>query len=705
MNALAELVVNILLVDDEPANLLALEAILGGLGQNLVRARSGEEALRRLGDEDYAVVLLDIHMPGLDGFETAQRIRGQVRSRHTPVIFLTGHDSSSFPVERAYRLGAVDYLTKPIVPDILRAKVAVFVELAQRAEQVRRLERQEVERRLADQARVEAEEAARQLTVLVEASGSLTRSLSPGDVMAAVLDLSHRLIEADAYAIWRLQPADGRWEVARSSGLSAAFLAASSRVADPRLLVDEGALVSEDVLADPRLAARHETYRAEGISSVLVVPLRVHGALSGTLVFYYHRRRLLGEMTVQLATALANLAASAMGTAEVYERESALRRQAEQADHAKGVFLATLAHELRNPLAPILPSLQVLRRAGADSTVRLAEVERLERQVRHMGRMVDDLVDVARLERGRLTLRTQRLDLARLARTTAEDRRILLEQAGLALAVQAPQTPVWVKGDATRLAQALNNLLDNAARYTGPGGRVEVRVWAERRERGASATPVAAVSVSDTGVGIEPGLLGRVFHVFAQGEQGLDRARGGLGLGLSVVRGLVALHGGTVHAASEGPGQGSVFTIRLPLEPEPEALTEVPKSPSAAGGRLLRVLVVEDHPDAAVSLKLLLEVLGHEVELAHTGLEGVELAATWKPDAVISDIGLPGIDGFEVARRIRRLPGMERALLIALTGYGSDEDRQRSRESGFDRHLVKPAEAADLQRALAIRKT
>jgi signal transduction histidine kinase len=698
MTALSDPAVNILLVDDEPANLLALEAVLGGLGQNLVRASSGEEALRRLSKDDFAVVLLDLQMPALDGFETAQRIRSRERSRYTPVIFLTAHDSADFPIDRAYRLGAVDYLVKPLVPDILRAKVAVFVELARRAEQVRGLERQAVERQLAEKARAEAEEAARRLTLLVEASASLTRSLSLGDVLAAVLDLSNRLIEADAYAIWRLRPAEGCWEVARSSGLSEAFLRASSRVADTGQPWPDVPLVAEDVMDEPLLEQRREVYQAEGIASLLLTPLRVHGAVSGTLVFYYHQRRRLGEVTVQLATALGNLAAAAVGTAELYERQSALRRQAEQGDRAKGVFLATLAHELRNPLAPILPSLQVLRRAGADPAVRLAEVERLERQVRHLGRMVDDLVDVARLDRGRLALRTERLDLARLARTAALDRRALFEQGGLVLAVEAPQTPLWVQGDALRLTQVLNNLLDNAAQYTSRGGRVEVRARADEARR------QAAVSVADTGAGIEPALLPRVFHVFAQGEQGIDRARGGLGLGLAMVHGLVELHGGTVEAASEGLGRGSVFTVRLPLEPEPEALTEVPKSPSAIGVPMLRVLVVEDNPDAATSLQLLLEVLGHEVRVARTGPEGVEEAGAWKPDAVISDIGLPGIDGYEVARQVRRLPGMERAVLVALTGYGSEEDRRRSRESGFDRHLVKPAEAIDLQRALAIRK-
>jgi PAS domain S-box-containing protein len=652
----ADLAVNILLVDDEPANLMALEAILKEPGRNLVRASSGGDAQRLLEQTDFAVVLLDLQMPGLDGFETARLIRARERSRHTPIIFITAHDPTAFPITEAYRLGAVDYLVKPLTPDVLRAKVAVFVELARRAEQVHRLERQEFERNLAEEALRRSERHFRQMAdsapVLLWVSGP------------------------DGLCTWFNRP----------------WLEFTGR----SMQQEVGNGWAEGIHPDDRQRCL-DTFRSA---------LRARRRFR--LEFRLRRRDglyrwILGEGVPHEGpeVAFSGYVGSAIDITDqrqAREVAEAAQQRAEQADAAKGAFLAMLAHELRAPLAPVLPSLQVLRRAGGSPAVRQEEVERLERQARHLGRMVEDLVDVARLSRGRLTLRTERLDLARLARTAALDRKALLDQAGLTLEVKAPETPVWVQGDATRLTQALNNLLDNAIQYTPAGGRVEVRVCADEAARQAS------VSVADTGVGIEALLLPRLFEAFSQAEQGIDRARGGLGLGLNVVRGLVDLHGGKVEAASEGPGRGSVFTIRLRLEPEPEAIVEVPKSPSAIGVPRLRVLVVEDNPDAAESLRLLLELLGHEVRVAQTGPDGVKEAAAWRPDAVISDIGLPGIDGYEVARQIRRLGGMERAVLVALTGYGAEEDRRKSDESGFDRHLVKPAEAADIQRALALRK-
>jgi CheY-like chemotaxis protein len=297
---------------------------------------------------------------------------------------------------------------------------------------------------------------------------------------------------------------------------------------------------------------------------------------------------------------------------------------------------------------------------------------------------------------GLVRLRAERLDLARLVRTAAEDQRAVLAQAGVSLEVEAPETPVWVEGDATRLTQALNNLLDNAVKFTAPGGSVAVRLGAD------SGAGQAVLTVSDTGAGIEPGVLPRLFVPFSQAEQGLDRQRGGLGLGLAVVKGLVELHGGGVAAASAGPGRGATFTVRLPLGKEPPALSVLPKRASACGRRS-RILVVEDNKDSADSLQVLLSVLGHEVRVASTGPAGVQSAFEWLPDVVLCDIGLPGFDGFEVARRLRRQPGLEGALLVALTGYGGPEDRRRGLEAGFDHYLTKPTDPADLQRLLAAR--
>jgi signal transduction histidine kinase len=373
------------------------------------------------------------------------------------------------------------------------------------------------------------------------------------------------------------------------------------------------------------------------------------------------------------------------------ESEQALREAARRKDE----LLAMLAHELRNPLAPLLTGIEVARRAGSDGEMREGALETIARSVRHLARLVDDLLEATRVAHGGVSFRPQRLDLSRLTRVTSEDRRRALEQAALELTVEAPETPVWVKGDSTRLRQVLHNLLDNAAKFTDRGGRVNVRVSTD------PAQGHAVVAVRDTGVGIEAEMLPRLFEVFAQADRSLHRSRGGLGLGLAIVKGLVKLHGGDVQAASAGPGCGAEFCVRLPLEAEPAALTAVAALPGCARQRL-RILVIEDNRDAADSLRLLLEtVLGHEARVAYTGLEGVDLAVAWQPDVVLTDIGLPGLDGYGVAARLRRNPATAAVRLIAISGYDSEEDRLRSQQAGFDAHLVKPVEHQELQNALA----
>jgi CheY-like chemotaxis protein/two-component sensor histidine kinase len=353
-----------------------------------------------------------------------------------------------------------------------------------------------------------------------------------------------------------------------------------------------------------------------------------------------------------------------------------------------------LAHELRNPLGPIVTGLHVLRQPRTTRQAREQTWDMLERQVRHLARLVDDLLDVSRITRGKVQLRCERIDLARQARTAAEDRRPVLERAGLALVVEAPETPVWVTGDPTRLAQIVNNLLDNAAKFSGGGGRVTVRVAADAARR------QTVLSVRDEGVGIGPEILPRLFSAFAQADRSLDRSRGGLGLGLALVKGLAELHGGEVEAISGGPGRGAEFLVRLPLTEEPAPVAPAAGRPELPAERR-RILVVEDSKDAAEALRVLLELRGHEVRVAHTGPQGVAAAKEWRPDVVLCDIGLPGLDGYGVARALRLNPATARARLLALTGYGQEEDRRRSREAGFDHHLVKPADPEELQGLLA----
>jgi PAS domain S-box-containing protein len=358
----------------------------------------------------------------------------------------------------------------------------------------------------------------------------------------------------------------------------------------------------------------------------------------------------------------------------------------------KDEFLAMLAHELRNPLAPIKNALHILKLRRDDG----ATVDRMHdimvRQAGHLARLVDDLLDVSRITQGKVTLKLERLDLSRLARECVADHQSEFLAARIALVADTPRTPVWVSGDATRLTQIIDNFLSNAVKFTNPDGEVVVAV----RPSGAHVE----LSVRDNGVGIEPEVLPTVFDVFAQADKSLARSPGGLGLGLAIVDGLVRLHGGSIVARSEGLGRGTEMIVTLPREREPAALGTMAHR-RAPAGRRLKILVVEDNLDSAESLRLLLEVSGHEVRTAHTGGEGVRTAIAWRPDAVVCDLGLPEMDGFSVARQLRSRPETAGARLIAVTGYGREQDVAESRAAGFEEHLMKPADPERLLELLA----
>lgn len=363
---------------------------------------------------------------------------------------------------------------------------------------------------------------------------------------------------------------------------------------------------------------------------------------------------------------------------------------------ADGLFnvLGVLGHELRNPLAPLGNALQILRVVAADpaqvETTRLL----MERQFRVMTRLVEDLMDVPRVARGKMSLKRERLDLTRLVRECAEDRRTALAAAGLRLALDLPAGPTWTTGDETRLAQAVGNLLTNAQKFTDPGGEVRVRLAADPSRR------LAEVVVRDTGIGIDPAFLPKVFETFMQADGSLDRGRGGLGLGLALVKGIVELHGGAVRAASAGPGTGAEFTVELPLvdwagETGPPAAAARP----AVAPR--RVLLIEDNRDSAESLRQYLELVGHRVSVAHSGPEGVRAAGAAAPDVVISDIGLPGMSGYEVCRELRKAPALARTRILALSGHGSEGTREEAAAAGFDGFLLKPVDPEQVAQLIA----
>ncbi|WP_437965979.1 PAS domain S-box protein [Sorangium sp. So ce260] len=366
-----------------------------------------------------------------------------------------------------------------------------------------------------------------------------------------------------------------------------------------------------------------------------------------------------------------------------------------EADQRKDEFLAMLAHELRNPLGPIRNAVEILRCVGPQepSLVRACGV--IERQVSHMARLVDDLLDVSRVARGRIQLRKEGCDLTQLLRQTVEDYRSTLEASGLELELSLPAEPLWVSGDPTRLSQAVSNVLHNAGKFTNAGGRVAVAL-------SATSDGSAAIRVRDTGIGVEPAMLARMFEPFSQADRSLDRSQGGLGLGLALVKGLVELHGGTSSAESAGIGQGTEVVLRLPLSRAPGSFPERAAPPPGLDPRSLRVLIIEDNEDAAWMLQALLVMDGYHVEVALSGAAGVEAARSFRPDVLLCDIGLPGgMDGYGVARALKGSMDIAPSLMVALTGYGREEDQRRVREAGFDMHFIKPVEPSSLKSLLA----
>jgi PAS domain S-box-containing protein len=1071
--------VSILLVDDNPANLLSLQALLEDLGQTLVEARSGEEALRRMQADEFAVVLLDVLMPGLSGFETAKLIRAGDRSRHTPIIFLTAGDADRRQLEEGYALGAVDFLVKPLLPIVLQAKVRGFVELFQdkqrarrEAEQLRLLveraqdyaifrldpeghvaswnsgaerikqykadeiigrhfsqfypqeaidrgwpaheldvvraegrfedegwrvrkdgttfwanvvitalrdeagtlrgfskitrdmtERKRAEenaRRLAEEAavrRVIEENArlvqeqrdrlhvtlasigdavistdaecrvdflnpvARELigwttadatgrmladvfrivnedtrhpvenpavralkegvivglanhTILIAKDGSerpIDDSAAPirdaqGRVVGSVLvfrDISgarsaqvalresegrfRQLADAMPQIVWTARP-DGnidyqnrqwreftglpetagnagwsqilhpddarpagerwaacvrtgarfemeirlmdrrqkayRWHLIRTVAVlddagkvlrwfgtstdiheqkraeeSSRYLAESSAalasVVDYESTLQKVANLAVPYFADwsavdvanedgslRRLAVAHQDaakvrlvqqlmqlyppdpdapggavgvlrsgkpeiigeitddllvqgakdeehlrlIRSLGLQSYICVPLVVSGNPLGVLTFATAESgRRYTDADLAVAMDLAQRAAVAVENTQLYQ---ALR----EADRRKDEFLATLAHELRNPLAPIRNSLQILKMPRLEvETIERAR-EMMERQVHQLVRLVDDLLDVSRVMRGKIELRTERVELAAVVARAVETVQPLIEAQGHEFTANLPRESLPLDADPVRLAQVVGNLLTNAAKYTEANGHIRLTARREGDE--------AVLRVRDDGIGIAPDMLAKVFDLFVQVDHAATRSQGGLGIGLTLVKNLVGMHRGTVEAHSEGVGKGSEFVVRLPLsaatvaEPNEREDTRPGLRERTAGRRLL---VVDDNKDAADSLAMLLRLEGHEVRVAYDGPAALNLVNGYRPEIVFLDIGMPGMDGYEVARRLRQHPGLENVLLAALTGWGQQEDRRRTTEAGFDRHFVKPPDPKALE--------
>jgi PAS domain S-box-containing protein len=447
----------------------------------------------------------------------------------------------------------------------------------------------------------------------------------------------------------------------------------------------------EALAAEARDPEHLALVRELGLRSYLGVPLTARGATIGVLSFAVAGSgRRFGPEDLALAASLAERASVAIEHARLFREAERARADAELANRSKDEFLAMLGHELRNPLAPILTALALIRmRAGQWPERELAVIER---QVKHLVRLVDDLLDVSRITRGRVELKLERLSLAEVVARAVEMSLPLIEQRAQGLDVDVP-AELTVRGDAVRLAQVVANLLNNAAKYSNKGGRI-----------GVSAARVGdrvELRVRDRGIGIAPEMLPRVFDLFAQESQAIDRAAGGLGLGLAIVRSLVALHGGDVSAASDGAGAGSEFCVRLPALDEAAAPTVAPGSGPAGPPRSARVLVVDDNEDAADLLVDALAAMGHDARKAHDGPTALVAAAAHRPTIALLDIGLPVMDGYELGRRLRAMDGLADVRLVAVTGYGQAADRRRSMEAGFDAHLVKPVDLEALGALIA----
>jgi signal transduction histidine kinase len=667
--------VDILIVDDTAAQRMAVESVLAELGENVVVVESGREALRHLLDHDVAVILLDVNMPEMDGFETAAMIRQRPRTRNVPIIFLTA-DTDELHAARGYSLGAVDYLFSPFLPDILRTKVKVFVELARMHAQARRHGEERVALASEQAARAAAEANNLRLGVLAEATRVLTRPLESasiaGDLLRAVLpyvaDLAG-VIPADAA---RTSEAEGVWlRVDREGrlGIPPAGIAAHREILDAALRV----IVS----------GKLETLAAKDDSGTwaIVTPLPARGTTLGAMAFaMLESNRRYTTADVDLVRDLASRTAIALDNRSLY-------REIEERDRRKDEFLAMLAHELRNPLAAISNAVAVLEKLGRqdDDTSRIRTI--IGRQTHHLARLVDDLLDVARVTTGRIVVERQPVALAEVARRALQ----AFEAAGKTAQheVVLKTDSVWVIGDASRLEQVVANLVDNALRYTARGGRVIVSVQRDAAE--------AVLRVSDTGRGIPSALLPQIFDLFVRGGGSHARADG-LGLGLTLVRRLVELHGGSVEAISAGEGLGSELVVRLPGSPAPATASTL-SAPSAS--RPTSILIVEDNDDARESLRLLLELDGHDVMAAVSGEDGLDHAQSREFAIALVDIGLPGIDGFEVARRLRATARGADLRLVAISGYGQPVDRKRAQAAGFDAHLVKPVDTEHLRSVLA----
>jgi signal transduction histidine kinase/DNA-binding response OmpR family regulator len=725
--------VNILIVDDNPSNLLALETILQAPDRHLVRASSGEEALRFLLDDDAAVILLDVHMPSISGLETAALIRGRERTRTVPIIFLTAYSAGDSHISQGYSLGAVDYIIKPIDPEALRSKVAVFVELYRKTQQIKR------QADLLREQNIELENANLQrLARLIDLGQRLAAERDPERVLESFCDAAREIVGARFATVGILEDDGGALRHFFTSGFDRANAVKAGvpndcqrllkeRFADARSLRLPGvnglrippeqipvkSFVGATILRQGRPMAEPQNpavvrgwlFLAEkiGESAFSEADERFTVTLTQAVVFYENARLYadLQRHATALEQEIADRKRAESERAEMLARAQAARAEAEEANRLKDEFLATVSHELRAPLNAMLGWVTLAREGRLDEAGKARALETVERNARTQKKLVDDLLDVSSIITSNLSLDLEPIDLASVIESAVESVRPAAEAKGVSLQTDLDPMADLFRIDRNRFQQVIWNLVHNAVKFTPSGGSVAVRL---KYLKGR-----AEIGVMDTGIGIATEFLPFVFDRFRQADGSITRRHGGLGLGLAIVRSLVEMHGGTVDVESAGLGQGATFKVILPAPPSDD-FSYAPPSLGAMNHQIaaadsapklsgVRALVVDDEADSRELLATVLSMKEAEIRTAGGIAEAMKIITAWRPEIVIADIAMPGGGGYELIRRLRS-EGIK-APAIAITAYAGDDDRLRALAAGFQMHMPKPVELYELVMSIA----
>ncbi|WP_445172462.1 response regulator [Microcoleus sp.] len=652
--------VNVLLVDDRPENLLALEAILNSPSYNLVQASSGTEALRCLLNQDFAVILLDVQMPGMDGFETATLIRSRDRSRSTPIIFITAFSSNDTHVFKGYSLGAVDYLFKPLKPEILTSKVQVFVQLFQKTVEVKQ-----------------------QATQLAAVNTELSKSEERFRTLCACSPLGIYVADVEGRCTY-INP---RCQAICGLSLEESLAEVWQREVHPE---DRDRVVADWLAWIKESQEYSNEFRLAGSKNVRWIHVQSSPMFSDL-------GKLIGHVGTVRDITDRKQAEEERGR---LIREQVARQEAERANQMKDEFLAILSHELRTPLNAILGWSRLLRVKKFDEETIDKALETIERNAKSQAQLIEDILDVSRILRGKLNLNKHPIRLESVIELAIDSLQPLAEEKSIALELTSSPNVGQVIGDSDRLQQIVWNLLSNAIKFTPEEGKVEVRL--------ESVGDEAQIEIIDSGIGIAPDFLPYVFDRFRQADSSTTRSYGGLGLGLAIVRHLVEQHGGKVYAENN-PGEGAKFTVTLPLAQRNALADDDDWSElNDQAGTLptlvnVQLLVVDDDDDTREFLIALLEEEGAMVRSASSVAEALAaLDSSW-PDVLLSDIGMPGADGYELIARVREMEVLRGGMMpaIALTAYARESERQQALEAGFQMHLSKPVEVPQLIAGIA----